>query len=348
MSWLWIVGFIAILFNPFIQIHFGKELRLFIDFVVSITFLLGIFALSGEGAAKSIFKTRAFRIFRKIALVISLCILIVIVLVFIISGVRDHLRKKAIQRRITPGFVLEEQHQSFDIRTARPVDGYFIETYSKGEIIIIGNLEDGKENGIWRIYDKYGNLRAEKKYEKGILTDEVKVFNENGELVRKYPCKEGEIIGGISSDDFENGYLSDLDVTNREAVSFVNMEYQDDNIKARLLPPFLLKNEISFEVEIEMVNKTKIIRNMRHGLTGAYLKDNYGNLITITSLIPYADLRFGDKKKIIFSSLELPLRNTIYLHFRIPKDTLWNLIDMNFIFPVFFIEEKTNSNIENR
>ena len=83
-------------------------------------------------------------------------------MVFIISGVRDHLRKKAIQRRITPGFVLEEQHQSFDIRTARPVDGYFIETYSKGEIIIIGNLEDGKENGIWRIYDKYGNLRAER------------------------------------------------------------------------------------------------------------------------------------------------------------------------------------------
>ena len=56
-----------------------------------------------------------------------------------------------------------------------------------------------------------------------------------------------------------------------------------------------------------MVNKTKIIRICDHGLTGAYLKDNYGNLITITSLIPYADLRFGDKKKIIFSSLELPL-----------------------------------------
>ena len=56
MSWLWIVGFIAILFNPFIQIHFGKELRLFIDFVVSITFLLGIFALSGEGAAKVFLK----------------------------------------------------------------------------------------------------------------------------------------------------------------------------------------------------------------------------------------------------------------------------------------------------
>lgn len=363
ISWVWVLGFIAILFNPFLPIHLDREMWGFIDIIVGFIFFAGIFALSGEGATKSIFKTRSFRIFRKIALVISLCILVVIGLIFTISGVKNHLRKKAIRRRIPPGFVLEEQRQSFDIKTARPVDGYFIETYSKGKIIIIGHLEDGKENGIWRIYDKYGNLRAEKEYSEGILTNAM-VFDEKGELIRKYPCKEGKIIGDIDLSD--TAYVGDYDVATRETVSFVNMDYEDDNIKAKLLPPYFLtlaelknlfskeydyKKYLCFEIDIEIINKTKIIKNMQYGLIGGHLKDNYGNLITITSRIPFGspDLRFGDKKKITFESLELPLKNAVYFYFSIPKNTLWNLNDMNFTFPAFFITEKTNSNnIENR
>lgn len=42
-KWVWVFGFIAILFNPLIVIHLNRELWLFIDLVVGIFMLISMF-----------------------------------------------------------------------------------------------------------------------------------------------------------------------------------------------------------------------------------------------------------------------------------------------------------------
>ncbi len=43
--WVWIFGFLAVLFNPFIVIHLNRELWGFIDVVVGVFMVISIFAL---------------------------------------------------------------------------------------------------------------------------------------------------------------------------------------------------------------------------------------------------------------------------------------------------------------
>ncbi len=44
-SWLWIMGVIAILFNPIVLIHLDKETWVVIDFIVAGVFLVSIFKI---------------------------------------------------------------------------------------------------------------------------------------------------------------------------------------------------------------------------------------------------------------------------------------------------------------
>ncbi len=60
LSWVWIMGFIAILFNPFIPIYFIKKVWSFIDVVVAITFVTAIFAIT----------QKSFETFKKWAVII--------------------------------------------------------------------------------------------------------------------------------------------------------------------------------------------------------------------------------------------------------------------------------------
>lgn len=83
ISWVWTLGFIAILFNPFIPIHLDREMWAFIDIIVGFIFFVGIFALSGEKATKSFFKTKAFRIKRE--LIIFLIIILMGLTIFILG-----------------------------------------------------------------------------------------------------------------------------------------------------------------------------------------------------------------------------------------------------------------------
>lgn len=42
-KWVWIFGFLAVLFNPFIVIHLSREIWSIIDFIVGVFLILSIF-----------------------------------------------------------------------------------------------------------------------------------------------------------------------------------------------------------------------------------------------------------------------------------------------------------------
>jgi hypothetical protein len=42
-KWTWIFGFIAVIFNPFIPLHFGRDFWVVIDFIVAIFLVISIF-----------------------------------------------------------------------------------------------------------------------------------------------------------------------------------------------------------------------------------------------------------------------------------------------------------------
>ena len=44
-KWVWIFGFLAVLFNPFIVIHLNRELWSFIDIIVAVFMIISVFAL---------------------------------------------------------------------------------------------------------------------------------------------------------------------------------------------------------------------------------------------------------------------------------------------------------------
>ena len=47
-KWVWIFGFLAVLFNPFIAIHLNREIWIVIDFIVGIFMIVSVFVLKLE------------------------------------------------------------------------------------------------------------------------------------------------------------------------------------------------------------------------------------------------------------------------------------------------------------
>lgn len=104
LSWIWTMGFIAILFNPFIPIHLGREMWIFIDVVVGFIFLIGIYALSSGGVVNILFKIWVFikKIYKK-----ELTIFAIILLTgFIVIGISNLFPSKP-ERMKVPGFTTE-------------------------------------------------------------------------------------------------------------------------------------------------------------------------------------------------------------------------------------------------
>lgn len=83
ISWVWAMGFIAILFNPFIPIHLDREMRSFIDIIVAFVFFVGIFVLSGIGATKFLSQIweSAKKIYRKELIILALTLLIGLIVI---------------------------------------------------------------------------------------------------------------------------------------------------------------------------------------------------------------------------------------------------------------------------
>ncbi|MCK9582894.1 MAG: hypothetical protein M0Q46_04705 [Endomicrobiales bacterium] len=44
-KWVWIFGFLSVLFNPFIAIHLNREIWSFIDFIVGVFMVISTFML---------------------------------------------------------------------------------------------------------------------------------------------------------------------------------------------------------------------------------------------------------------------------------------------------------------
>ncbi len=44
-AWMWVMGFIVLLFNPLIPIRLGKEMWVFIDLVIAVIFIIYLFKL---------------------------------------------------------------------------------------------------------------------------------------------------------------------------------------------------------------------------------------------------------------------------------------------------------------
>ena len=44
-KWVWIFGFIAVLFNPFIPLHLTREIWTLIDFIAGVFLLMSVFTL---------------------------------------------------------------------------------------------------------------------------------------------------------------------------------------------------------------------------------------------------------------------------------------------------------------
>ena len=42
-KWIWIFGFLAVVFNPFIPLYFGRDFWIVVDFLVAIFLIISIF-----------------------------------------------------------------------------------------------------------------------------------------------------------------------------------------------------------------------------------------------------------------------------------------------------------------
>ena len=42
-KWVWIFGFLAVIFNPFIPLYFGRDFWVIVDFVVTVFLIISIF-----------------------------------------------------------------------------------------------------------------------------------------------------------------------------------------------------------------------------------------------------------------------------------------------------------------
>jgi len=52
-KWIWIFGFLAVIFNPFIPLHFGRDFWVVIDFIVAIFLIVSIFVFKFPKKAKN-------------------------------------------------------------------------------------------------------------------------------------------------------------------------------------------------------------------------------------------------------------------------------------------------------
>lgn len=55
-KWVWLFGFLAVLFNPFIIIHLNRKLWIIIDLIVGIFMIVSIFIFKLKSKNKIVFK----------------------------------------------------------------------------------------------------------------------------------------------------------------------------------------------------------------------------------------------------------------------------------------------------
>jgi len=109
LHWMWIIGFLAILFNPVIPVHLSKETWIGIDFISAVIFIVALFALTTK---QNVFKIKAFQ---NTLIIISIVIGLFVALIGLGHFFPKH------KETIISDKGKDLLNQGFDIKTAEPV-----------------------------------------------------------------------------------------------------------------------------------------------------------------------------------------------------------------------------------
>ena len=82
----------------------------------------------------------------------------------------------------------------------------FIANYINGNVAIIGNYKNGKQEGEWKLYRENGKLAAIENYKNGKKEGEWKFYHKNGKLKIIGNYKNGKLEGEWKY-YYENGTL---------------------------------------------------------------------------------------------------------------------------------------------
>jgi uncharacterized membrane protein len=167
LHWVWIMGFIGILFNPFIPIHLDKEIWTFIDIIVGFIFLIGMFIFMEK-------KKWAWIVSSVIA-----CLAILIIAISMIDRIEQErsrlLRQKLAQQKYDEGSDFVFQNKNFKVTLLTPYRAlmqkyinvfeeptepaikfkFVYEVISENEIVYIADTNDKSS-----LKDNFGNSYA--------------------------------------------------------------------------------------------------------------------------------------------------------------------------------------------
>ena len=87
-----------------------------------------------------------------------------------------------------------------------PFTGTYVEFYENGQLLWMGNLKDGKQDGLWKGYNEKGQLVNRGNWRNGKQHGLYETFYENGQLWTRSNYKDGE-LHGLSEQFYENGQL---------------------------------------------------------------------------------------------------------------------------------------------
>ena len=66
--------------------------------------------------------------------------------------------------------------------------------YPSGKLLSIFTLENGKTNGIVKVYYENGKIQAIHNFKDNVLNGEAIEYDENGNVVKKVLYKNGKIV----------------------------------------------------------------------------------------------------------------------------------------------------------
>lgn len=224
--WMWVAGFIAILFNPLIRIEFESELWQIIDFITIIVFFTTIFALNRK---TNVFTNKAF----KNTVIAAAIFCLVAVLGGLLEEKRDNESRQARRQKKLTELALERGKEIKEIKEVKD------KVYIKGERESVEFRKDVDDEKIKKIIEvTYFNPRLS--YENDdIKVKLVKAYYKNKWLIIKIQVSainEDEIIypSGINYvsmyDNLGNSYLlkSEPRLFNSEGAGLPKSDFKNE------------------------------------------------------------------------------------------------------------------------
>lgn len=100
----------------------------------------------------------------------------------------------------------------------------YLLNYPDGKLYASGKFDDGKRDGVWMYYDRYGNISKKETYKNGMVTDTLFTYHPNGKVHKVINYKDGYMDGiyleySIYGDLIEEGFYKE-DELDREWYSY--------------------------------------------------------------------------------------------------------------------------------